>query len=125
MAAIWSFLLTTTSFVLFASVWFFAVTALRENDFQTVYLAAASSVVVTPFALHRLMGSRGSLRFALFASIVASLATVYLVAGEERAGMETVLATLFMAQLLVVVLAEILTPRRPREQPIEDDSSWL
>ena len=125
MAATWSFLLTTASFVLFATVWFFAVTALRENDFQTVYLAAASSVVVTPFALHRLMGSRGSLRFALFASIVASLVTVYLVAGEERAGMETVLATLFMAQLLAVVLAEILTPRRGREARLEEDSSWL
>lgn len=125
LSAAWSFLLTTASFVLFAAVWFIAVTSLRENDFQAVYLAAASSVVVTPFALHRLMGSRGSLRFALFASIIASLATIYLVAGERRAGMETVLATLFMAQLLAVVLAEIVTPRRTRERPLEDDSSWL
>lgn len=123
LAAVWSFLVTTVAFVLFASVWFVAVSALRENDFDMLYLASAATVAITPFALHRLMGSRGSFRFALFASILASLATVYLVADGGEASLESVLATLFMAQLLSVVLAEIVTPRRRSpgsDEPRED-----
>lgn len=122
--AIWNFLVTTTAFSLFAGAWFVAVTALSENDLDLLYLCTASTVVLTPFALHRLMGSRGSLRFALFASILASLATVYLLSDQGRGDIEMVLAALFMAQLVAVILAEILT-RRGTPDPLEDDLAEL
>jgi serine/threonine protein kinase len=110
--AAWNFFITSASFVLFAAAWFLAVTGQQKDDLQLLFLATASTVALTPFALHRLMGSRGSLRFALFASILASLATVYFVSDEGRADVETVLAALFMGQLIAVVFAEILTRRR-------------
>lgn len=120
--AAWNFLVTTAAFALFTGVWFVAVTALADNDLDLLYLSTAATVVVTPFALHRLMGSRGSFRFALFACILASLATIYLVADEGRADIQLVLAALFMAQLLAVVCAEILTRRRPSDE-LEDELS--
>lgn len=110
--AAWNFLLTTLAFALFAGVWFTAVNALREEDLQQLYVSTALTVAVTPWALHRLMGSRGSLRFALFASILASLATAFVLLDESPAELEEVLAALFMAQLVAVVIAEILTRRR-------------
>ena len=108
----WNFLVTSTAMVLFTGAWFVAVTSLQQAENEMLYLAAASTVALTPFALHRLMGSRGSLRFALFSSILASLATVYLVADGGDADTRLVLAALFMAQLVAVVFAEILTRRR-------------
>lgn len=123
--AVWNFVVTTTAFALFAGAWFMAVAAQQQDniDLDLLYLAAASTVVLTPFALHRLMGSRGSLRFALFASILASLATVYLMADGGNAEIELVLAALFMAQLLAVVFAEILTRRREPDELEEELAS--
>src|SRR5690606_32565077 len=120
MMAVWNFLLTTGAFVLFAAVWFLAVTALREHELDQFYLACAATVAVTPVAMHRIMGSRGSLRFSVLGSIVASLATVYLLTDNPAADAETSLAALFMAQLVAVVLAEILTRRRTLEDLEED-----
>lgn len=117
---LWNFVVTAATFGLFAVTWFATVAALSENDIDMLYLAAAATVVVTPLALHRLMGSRGSLRFALFASIIASIATVYLVADGGRREMETVLAALFMGQLVAVIFAEILTRRTP-EDPLDEE----
>lgn len=124
--AVWNFIVTATAFGLFAGAWFAAVAAQQQDqvDLDLLYLATAATVALTPFALHRLMGSRGSLRFALFASILASLATVYLVADGGNAEIELVLAALFMAQLLAVVFAEILTRRRAPYE-LDDDLAQL
>ncbi|HEX6927124.1 MAG TPA: serine/threonine-protein kinase [Longimicrobiaceae bacterium] len=121
---LWNFLVTTVSFVLFGAIWLVAVEALNENDFEKLYLATASTVALTPFALHRLMGSRGSFRFALFASILASLATVYLLNDRGNGDIELVLAALFMAQLVAVILAEILT-RRSVDEELEEELERL
>jgi serine/threonine protein kinase len=124
--AIWNFLLTTLSFALFAGSWFLAVAAVQEHNLEQLYVATAGTVAFTPLALHRLMGSRGSLRFTLFGSILVSIAIVYLLVGrpaqvgEPRAEVEVVLAALFMAQLLAVVFAEILTRRRNPDE-LDDD----
>ena len=84
----------------------------------------ASGAALTPVALHRLMGSRGSLRFALVTSILASLATIYFLADGGDGDAEMVLAALFMAQLVAVIFAEILT-RRDAPDPLEEDFADL
>lgn len=118
--ATWNFILTTTAFVLFAGAWFVAVASLREHALEQLYVATAATVALTPLALHRLMGSRGSLRFALFASILASLGTVYLLVESRDEDVDVVLAALFMAQLVAVIFAEILTRRSGPDDPEED-----
>ena len=118
--AVWEFIVTTTAFVLFAGVWFVAVASLQDHNLQQLYASTAATVLLSPFALHRLMGSRGSLRFAVFASILASFATVYLLVESRDEAVEMVLASLFMAQLVAVVLAEILTRRRGSDELDED-----
>jgi Na+/melibiose symporter-like transporter len=118
--ATWNFLVTTASFVLFAGAWFIAVAGLQESNLEQLYAATAGTILLTPFALHRLMGRRGSLRFAIFASILASFATVYLLTQSRDERVELVLAALFMAQLVAVVLAEILTRRRDADELEEE-----
>jgi hypothetical protein len=97
-----------------------AVASLQDHNLQQLYASTAATVLLSPFALHRLMGSRGSLRFAVFASILASFATIYLLVESRDEAVEMVLASLFMAQLVAVVLAEILTRRRGSDELDED-----
>jgi tRNA A-37 threonylcarbamoyl transferase component Bud32 len=106
-----SFILTASSLAIFAAAWSLVITGFGEGDLLRVYGGAAASVVATPLALHRVLRRRGSFRLAVFASIVGSAAAVVLLSGGES--VEAVLATMFIAQLLLAGGAELLTRRDP------------
>lgn len=106
-----SFILTASSLAIFAAAWSLVVTGFGEGDLLRVYGGAAASVLATPLALHRVLRRRGSFRLAVFASIVGSAAAVVLLSGGES--VEAVLATMFIAQLLLSGGAELLTRRDP------------
>jgi serine/threonine protein kinase len=105
--AVTSFLLTTASLALFAGAWYLALVGAREGDLREVFAGAAASVLLTPLAVHRLTGCRGSYSFALLGSILASGATVYLVGPDHR--IASTLAALLAVQLLVSFVAVRLT----------------
>ena len=107
--AVGSFLLTTAAIALFLAAWAGVVGGLRAGDLQMVYAAAVASVVCTPLAIHRVLRRRGSYRLALLGSIIGSIASVYLLSGEE--GMRAVLATMFISQILLSWGAELLSRR--------------
>ncbi len=107
--AVWNFVVTTASVALFAGAWLLAIQGLQEHDLQRVYAGAGVSVLLTPLAIHRLLGRRGSLRLALFGSLVGSAAAVYFLAPAEP--MERVLAAMFSAQVVLSFGVERLTRR--------------
>lgn len=107
--ALGSFLLTTAALALFVASWAGVVAGLRAGDLEMVYAAAVASVVCTPLAIHRVLRRRGSYRLALLGSIIGSIASVYLLSGEE--GMRAVLATMFISQILLSWGAELLSRR--------------
>jgi serine/threonine protein kinase len=111
--AVWNFVLTTTSVALFAGAWLLAINGLQEQDAERMYVGAVASVLLTPLAVHRLLGQRGSLRMALFASVVGSLAAVYFLAAGGDA-VQRVLGAMFVAQVVLCFAAERLTGREPR-----------
>lgn len=107
-----SFLLTAGATVLFGASWLAAFAGLQDGNFELVYAGAAVSVVATPFALHRLMGRRGSLGLSIFASIAGTLGCVYWLGRNET--VELVLGTIFSAQLLLCIMVERFTSPRSR-----------
>jgi hypothetical protein len=109
--ALIAFIVTGASLALFTAAWFGAVSGLQRGDLEWVYGGALASVVLTPLALHRVLRRRGSFRLALFGSIIGSVASVYLLAGDGEIG--AVLATMFMAQVLLSGGAELLSRRDP------------
>jgi tRNA A-37 threonylcarbamoyl transferase component Bud32 len=113
----WNFAVTLVSFGLFAGSWLLAMTGAQDGELQRVFAGAAAGVVLTPLAIHRLTGRRGSYRFALFASIASSALAVYLTRSER---LEVILAALLGAQLVASFVACRLT-RRPRETPDDLD----
>jgi serine/threonine protein kinase len=108
-APVWFFFPTPPP-ALFGAAWFLAFTGLRESSFEMVYGGTALSVLATPFALHRLMGRRGSFAIALFASVAGTIGCIYWLGGTES--IELVLGTVFAAQLLLCVMVERLTGAR-------------
>lgn len=107
-AAVWSFILTATAFVIFGASWIAAFTGVQSGDLELVYMGTLGSIFATPVVLHRLMGANGSWGLGIFASLAATLGCVYALGGSE---MELVLGTVFAAQLFVCVLVEWLTGR--------------
>ncbi|HET7321551.1 MAG TPA: serine/threonine-protein kinase [Longimicrobiaceae bacterium] len=103
----WNFTVTATAATLCAGCWAVVLEAFRGGLLERVFLGAGCSVFLTPLAVHRLLGHRGSYRFALFGSVAASAAVVYLLGHTER--MEVVLGSLLAAQLGASVLCEWLT----------------
>jgi serine/threonine protein kinase len=109
--AVVDFVLTGGSLALFTAAWFGVVSGLQSGDLDLVYGGALASVVLTPLALHRVLRRRGSFRLALFGSIIGSVASVYLLARDGEIG--AVLATMFMAQVLLSGGAELLSRGTP------------
>jgi len=116
MRAAWELFVTTTAAVLFAGAWFGVTVGLQDNEMGPVYLGAATSVVATPWAIHRMLRRPGSFRFTLLASIAAVLAVVILLR-EER--LERVMGVMFAAEIACCMAAERLT--RPREHDLFPD----
>jgi serine/threonine protein kinase len=112
--AVTSFLVTTVSVALFAGAWYLALTGARVGDLRQIFAGAAASVVLTPLAVHRLSGRRGSYRFALLGSILGSAAVVYLLAPSHR--IPSTLAVLLLAQLAISFVAVRLTGRGGGEE---------
>jgi hypothetical protein len=108
---------TLVSLGLFAGAWTLAATGAHEDDLQRLYGGGAATVLLTPFALHRITGRRGSLRFAVLCSIGASALALYLTR-EHR--MAVRLAAMLCGQLAASFLALRLT-RRPAPLPDELD----
>jgi serine/threonine protein kinase len=113
-AALWSFVLTAGATALFAWAWIAAFTGVHTGDVHFVYGGAAASILATPIALHRLMGSRGSLGLVIFGSLAATLGCVYWL-GQER--MELVLGAVFAVQIIASVTLEKVTTGRSGEAP--------
>jgi serine/threonine protein kinase len=116
-AALWSLTLTAGATALFAGTWIAAFTGVKNGDVHFVYGGAAASILATPMALHRLMGSRGSLGLVIFGSLAATLACVYWL-GQER--MELVLGAVFGVQIVASVLIEKATAAGAQEIPDMD-----
>lgn len=114
--AVVDFVLTGGALALFTAAWFGVVSGLQSGDLELVYGGALASVLFTPLALHRVLRRRGSFRLALFGSIIGSVASVYLLAGDGEIG--AVLATMFMAQVLLSGGAELLS-RRSLPPPVQ------
>ncbi|CAN5843390.1 hypothetical protein BH23GEM8_BH23GEM8_14670 [soil metagenome] len=112
-AALWSFLLTAGATAFFAAAWIAAFTGIQNGDVHFVYGGAAASILATPVALHRLMGSRGSVGLVIFGSLAATLGCVYWL-GQER--MELVLGAVFGVQIIASVTIEKMTTGRSPER---------
>jgi serine/threonine protein kinase len=113
--ATWNFAITIGSLALFAGSWILAITGARDDNAERFYAGAAASVLLTPLAVHRITGRRGSFRFALFSSIAASGLAVYLTHGEREV---VVLAAVLAGQILASLAAIRLTRRAP--SPLDD-----
>jgi hypothetical protein len=107
--AAWNLTLTTTCVTLFAGSWLATFGALDHGLLQRIYAATTLSVLLAPLAVHRLLGGRGSFRFALLGSIAGSVAAVYLLA--RHGSIETVLTGVLAAQLVASYAGERLTRR--------------
>jgi tRNA A-37 threonylcarbamoyl transferase component Bud32 len=117
-AALWSFILTAGATAFFAWAWIAAFTGVENGDVHFVYGGAAASILATPVALHRLMGSRGSIGLVIFGSLAATLGCVYWL-GQER--MELVLGAVFGVQIVASVAIEKLTTGRTPARPYSVD----
>jgi serine/threonine protein kinase len=116
--ATWNFTVTLVSLGLFAGAWTLAAAGAQGRDLQQLYGGGAATVLFTPFALHRITGRRGSLRFAVLCSIGASILAVYLTRGHRHTVM---LAAMLSGQLVASFIGLRLT-RRPApllEEPEE------
>ncbi len=113
--ATWNFAITIGSLALFAGSWIVAITGASDANAERLYAGAIASVLLTPFAIHRITGRRGSFRFALFSSIAASGLAVYLAQGQREVVM---LAAVLSGQILASLAAIRLTRRPP--SPLDD-----
>jgi serine/threonine protein kinase len=106
--ATWNFAVTLCSLALFAGSWMLAIAGAQDDNLRWIYGGAAASVVLTPLAIHRITGRRGSYRFTLFSSISASLLAVYLTRGNRAVIM---LAAVLAGQIIASLIASRLTRR--------------
>jgi hypothetical protein len=115
-AAVWSFCVTTVVVGLFMGAWALALTGLESSDPALILGGIAGSIALTPLAVHRVMGRRGSYRLALLGSIAASVASLFLVGPNGEA--QLLLATMFGLQLVTALVIVRLTRRaEPRPAP--------
>jgi serine/threonine protein kinase len=113
--ATWNFAITLGSLALFAGSWVAAITGASDGSAERFYAGTVASVLLTPLAVHRITGRRGSFRFALFSSIAASGLAVYLTHREREV---VLLAAVLAGQLLASLVAIRLTRRPP--SPLDD-----
>lgn len=106
---VWRVGVTAVAVALFAGAWFLVTAGLSDGNLDAAYAGAATSILATPWAIHRLMRRPGSFRFSLFCCIAGSVAVALLLRRED---MSMVLAALFATQLSFALIAERLT--RPR-----------
>ncbi|CAN5885279.1 hypothetical protein BH23GEM7_BH23GEM7_15400 [soil metagenome] len=114
-AAVWSFCVTTVVVGLFMGAWALALTGLESSDPALILGGIAGSIALTPLAVHRVMGRRGSYRLALLGSIAASVASLFLVGPNGEA--QLLLATMFGLQLVTALVIVRLT-RRAEPRPV-------
>lgn len=114
--AVWEFLLTLVAVALFVACWAAVGAGLEEGEVGIVYAAAAASVLFAPLAVHRVTGARGSYRFALLGSIVASAGAALLIHPVEE--LQLFLPLLFVLQLAVSWIVCRVTRRTMTEEEL-------
>ena len=116
--AVWSFIVTLAAVLLFAASWALAIQGLVEDRPRRLIAGVVATVLFTPFAVHRLTGSRGRLSFAVIGSFIATVVG-WRVVTPDGSDPAIGLAAVFGLQVLASFLMSWLTrPRERRPPPI-------
>jgi serine/threonine protein kinase len=113
--ALWEFSVTTAALVLFAGAWAVAIQGVLDEDRRAVLAGGAASVLLTPWAIHRLTGRRGRIGFGVGASILATGVAVKYVGTEGDPLI--LLGSVFGLQVLSCFFMSWLTRRKEQQRP--------
>jgi hypothetical protein len=111
--ALWELSVTLFVLALFAAAWAVAGIGIAEGERDQLYGGAAATMLLTPLAIHRLTGRRGSFGMGVIGATLATAAAFYYMRGAGDPAL--VLLAMFGLQVVVCFLMARITRRRAPE----------